>query len=187
MTSLALLCLRQRRSALALILALCTWAPVAGLAQAAETAAPPAPGLAAAPFGLKGTTLDGRSLDLASLRGKVVMVFYWNTACSVCMQKMAELRANAAGWRGKPFELILVSTDGQRQDVQNHARLVRLFDAQANLPTLWMGDPDYRDTLLAPPRRLPLTLVLDVDGKLAKRYDGRIAPEAWDQVADLLP
>ena len=156
---------------------------IAGPAQAAQGTAP----IPQTAFGLRGTTLDGRALDVSTLRGKVVMVFYWNTGCSVCMQKMAELRANAAGWRGKPFELILVSTDAQRLDAQNHARLVRLIDAQSTLPTLWMGDPDYRDTLLAPPRRLPMTLVLDVDGKLATRYEGRMAPEAWDQVADLLP
>ena len=139
-------------------------------------------------FELKGTSLDGRVVDSGQLRGKVVMVFYWNTSCRVCMQKMAELRANAAGWRGKPFELILVSTDAQRQDVLTHARLVRLIDAGASpMSTLWTGDPDYRDTLTAPPKRLPLTLVLNVQGAVAARHEGRIAPEAWDAVADLLP
>ena len=30
---------------------------------------------------------------------------------------MAELRANAQGWRGKPFELVLVSEDRRRDDL----------------------------------------------------------------------
>lgn len=162
---------------------------VAILTSLPVQAAPDAASARPAPvFGLKGTSLDGRAVDIGRLRGKVVMVFYWSTSCRVCMQKMPELRANAAGWRGKPFELILVNTDAQREDVQTHARLVRLIEpGAAAITTLWMGDAQYRDSLVGPPPRLPLTLVLDVKGALAARHEGRIAPEAWDAVADLLP
>ena len=56
----------------------------------------------AQPARLDGNTLEGRPFSLETLRGKVVMLFFWNTDCVPCLQKMPELRANAAGWRGKP-------------------------------------------------------------------------------------
>lgn len=141
-----------------------------------------------APFDLSGTTLDGGRLSLSQMRGKVVMVFFWNTDCAVCLQKMPELRANAAGWRGKPFELVLVNTDKRRSDVEAYARVVRQIEPAApRFPMLWIGDPGYGDTLASRPTRLPLTIVLDTQGGVAARHEGRVAPEAWDDIAALLP
>jgi len=45
--------------------------------------------------------------------------------------------------------------------------------------TIW-SDP-------IPAQKLPLTLVLDVRGQVMAKHEGRIATEAWDEVADLLP
>jgi hypothetical protein len=39
---------------------------------------------------------------------------------------------------------------------------------------------------LVPPK-LPLTLLVNAQGKVVARFEGRLAPEAWDGVADLLP
>lgn len=140
------------------------------------------------PFDLAGTTLDGGKLSLSQLRGKVVMVFFWNTDCAVCLQKMPELRANAAGWRGKPFELVLVNTDKRRSDVEAYAPAVRQTEPTSpRLPMLWVGDPGYIDTLATRPKRLPFTIVLDTEGSVRARHEGRIAPEAWDAVAALMP
>ena len=58
-----------------------------------------------------GTTFDGKPFQLSSLKGKVVLVMFWSTDCAVCRDKMPELRQNYQGWAGKPFEMVLVSTD----------------------------------------------------------------------------
>ena len=34
---------------------------------------------------------------------------------------------------------------------------------------------------------LPLTLLIDSKGRVLQRFEGRLAPEVWDGVADLLP
>ena len=154
-------------------------------AQPKAASAPAAP---AAPVGLVGKALDGRAIDLAQWRGKVVMVFYWNTSCVVCLEKMAELRANAAGWRAKPFVLVLVSTDRRRADVESYMRTVQAIEPDAaRFPLLWAGEVGYRDTAATRKERLPLTVVLDTKGQVAHRIEGRMAPEAWDAVAGLLP
>ena len=56
------------------------------LSSSAVMAAAALPALAIAqpsPADLSGRTLDGKSYDLRQDIGKVVLVFYWSTACAV--------------------------------------------------------------------------------------------------------
>ena len=73
---------------------------------------------AGAALALQGRTLDGQAFDLARLRGRVVMLMMWRTDCAVCLDKMPELRANAQGWKGKPFDLVLVNLDARSGDAE---------------------------------------------------------------------
>ena len=43
---------------------------------------------------LSGRALSGRTLSLASLRGKVVLLWFWSTGCAICRDVLPELRAN---------------------------------------------------------------------------------------------
>lgn len=135
---------------------------------------------------LRGSTLDGRTFDLRSLRGKVVMVVFWSTDCAVCRDKMPELRANVKGWTGQPFELVSVSTDHQRSNAVSYQQLVNAtVPANQRFTTLWTGEPQYQDSFGAP-GQLPAAFLLDKGGALVEQYQGRIPPEAWDRIADLL-
>ena len=127
---------------------------------------------------LEGKTLDGGSFDLVKLKGKVVMVFYWSTRCSVCLSHMPELRANLAGWRGKPFELVTVNVDADMTDWIAYEKITTTVES-VRPRAIWTGK--------ASDQRLPLTLVLDMQGRVVARHEGRIAPEAWDSVAEILP
>ena len=69
-----------------------------------------------------------------------------------------------------------------------YARTVRLIEpSSAHLSMLWAGDVGYTDALGGPAQRLPLTLVIDVNGVVMARHLGRLAPDVWDAVAELLP
>lgn len=139
------------------------------------------------PARLTGNTLDGQRFSLEALRGKVVMLFFWNTDCTPCIQKMPELRANAAGWRGKPFALVLISTDRDRRAALSYVQTLRQIEKNGPaMPTLWVGDLSFGAPLAAP-GAVPLTLVIDVSGTVVARHAGRVAPEAWDDVSGLLP
>lgn len=139
-------------------------------AQAQSTTAPPL--LAQA------TTLEGASFDQATLKGKVVMVFYWSTRCAVCRSHLPELRANMVGWRGKPFVLVTVNVDSDSAEWRAYEHIVTQTQS-ARPVVLW--SPGQVTA------KLPLTLVLDSNGKILARHEGRIAPEAWDSVAEILP
>lgn len=136
---------------------------------------------------LAGRTLDGRPLDLAAMRGKVVLLMFWSTDCAVCRDKMAELRRNVAGWRGQPFEMIAVATDARQQDVVDYdALLHRMVPGSERFAMLWRADPAYRDGFGVLPK-LPATYLIDREGRIVERFSGRIPPEAWDRIADLMP
>jgi peroxiredoxin len=141
---------------------------------------------AAAQPELRGTTMDGQIFDLAALRGKVVMVLFWSTDCAVCRDKMPELRANLKGWQGQPFELVGVSTDRDRSAIEAHQRLVKLtVPASQRFTTLWSGDSQHHTTF-GPPGQLPAVFLLDKAGRVVESHHGRVPPQAWDRVADLL-
>ena len=135
---------------------------------------------------LEGKTVAAKPFRLDALRGKVVLVLFWSTDCAVCRDKMPELRANAQGWAGKPFELVSVSADRKLQDALDYEKIVaRLVSADQRFSLLWTGDVDYRDTF-GKPVQLPTSYLLDKTGVVVEKYVGRIPPEAWDKIAELL-
>ena len=140
---------------------------------------------AAAPH-IEGKTVEGKPFRLSSLKGKVVLVLYWSTSCAVCRDKMPELRTNYEGWAGKPFELVAVSTDARMQDVRDYEAIIsRTVSTRQRFVQLWAGDSSYRDNL-GQHAQLPAGYLVDKSGKIVERYLGRIPPEAWDRIADLL-
>jgi len=132
-------------------------------------------------FSLPANTADGARFDLSAIGGNVTVVFYWSTGCAVCRDSLPELRANLAGWRNKPFSLVVVNVDRQAQDWLAYERVLGKMQVPQR------GYISVRqDDSVVPPIRLPMTLVVDAKGKVVQRIDGRVAPEVWDTVADLL-
>jgi peroxiredoxin len=135
---------------------------------------------------LRGTTLDGKAFALDTLRGRVVLVFYWATGCAVCRDKMRELRANMMGWQSQPFSLIGVNADAKRQDWMEYERLVSgTVPVAQRFTSIWTGEATYVDSMERP-TQLPSACLIDKSGRLVERYRGRIPAEAWDRIAELL-
>jgi thiol-disulfide isomerase/thioredoxin len=151
----------------------------------AATPAPPGTGVGQVPQ-LQGKTTEGKPFNLAALKGKVVLVLFWSTDCAVCRDKMPELRENYAGWNGKPFELVTVSVDRRAEDLDAYEKIIqRMVPLKQRFVQLWAGGPGYSDSF-DKPASLPMSYLLDKSGKVVERYAGRIPPDAWDRIADLL-
>ena len=54
-------------------------------------------------------TLQGKAISMASLKGKVVLVNFWATDCSVCVKEMPDLINTYNTYKAKGFEVIAVA------------------------------------------------------------------------------
>ena len=135
---------------------------------------------------LSGQTLDGKPYDLVQDRGKIVMLFFWSTDCAVCRDKMPELRANYEAWREKAFQLLAVNIDKAADDVDAYHRALNgVVGASQRFPWIWRHAKGHRDNFGAI-TQTPTTLLLNREGIQVKQYRGRIAPELWDDIAELV-
>ena len=55
------------------------------------------------------TTIHGKEISMASLKGKVVLVNFWSTDCSVCVGEMPNLVNTYNAYKNKGFEVIAVA------------------------------------------------------------------------------
>lgn len=115
------------------------------------------------------TTLDGRQLRLADLRGKTVAVMFWATSCPICKGEMPDLIETYRKYQPRGFELIAVAMAyDSPEDVKNFAKSSGLpfpvvLDTGGDLARA------YSDTKV-----VPTTFLIDGSGKLVTRTLGAI-------------
>ena len=130
-------------------------APLSGLALAAPEIGKAAPALVA-------TELDGQVFDLAKLKGKVVLVSYWATWCAPCKKDMPKLDAFYRSHRQQNLAMIGISVDRERDLAK-----VRKVMASLAYPIAVLKDATVDG--FGPPDGVPITWIIDADGKVRDR------------------
>jgi thiol-disulfide isomerase/thioredoxin len=122
----------------------------------------------AAPFDLK--SLDGTSVQLADMKGKVVIVNFWATWCGPCKEEMPAFERLRQKLDPERFGLLTVTTDLQRDGIKQF-----LENLHVQLPVLFDEHQDVSQAYLV--RALPTTVLIDRQGHLVGRAVG---PREWD-------
>ncbi len=152
----------SRRFVSALVVFAVLGTAVAAYALAERVAAPATP---AVTF----TTLDGRQVRLQDQQGKIVMIFFWATSCSICKGEMPDLIETYQQYQARGFELIAVAM------AYDDPEEVRKYAASESLPFSVVLDTSgelarsFDDTKV-----VPTTFLIDKNGKLASRTLGAI-------------
>ena len=98
-------------------------------------------------------TLEGTQIDLATLRGKPVLVTFWATSCPGCVKEIPHLIELHNEYGPQGLQMLAIAMD---YDPPNH--VIAMRDA----------------------RKLPYPIVLDIDGSAARAFgDVQLTPTSF--------
>lgn len=128
------------------------------VAQGKRTAAPD----------LSGKTIDGKTLDVADYKGKVVVVNVWGSWCSPCRAEAQYFAKVSKEYQGKGVQFVGINT----RDTSTTPAVA--FEKQHGITYPSLYDPDGKLMLrfkkgTLNPQLIPSTLVIDRQGKIAAR------------------
>lgn len=109
--------------------------------------------------------LEGRSVSLASLRGKVVIVDFWATWCPPCVMEVPTFKKLQTTYRDKGLEIIAISLDEDKRDL---AEFIRKNDLTY---TVVLGDENLAEKF-GPLTGLPMTYFIDRKGRIRIEHAG---------------
>ena len=117
------------------------------------------------PLDIRFTALDGREVDIAKLKGKVVLVEFWSTTCGPCIVELPALKAAYAKFHERGFEVVAIALDDAEPALRRFIKEKELpwpqhFDGKGwsnkfalqygifSIPTVWLVDKrgNLRDT-----------------------------------------
>ncbi|MFF7239880.1 TlpA disulfide reductase family protein [Streptomyces collinus] len=126
---------------------------------------------------LSGKTIDGKTLDVADYKGKVVVINVWGSWCGPCREEARYFAKVSKAYEGKDVQFVGINT----RDTSTTPAVAFEKEHGIGYPSLY--DPTGRLMLrfkkgTLNPQLIPSTLILDKDGKVAAR-----ALEALDDTA----
>ncbi len=123
---------------------------------------------------------DGsQSVDLAKLRGRIVILNLWATWCAPCVEELPSLLALQQ--RNPQLAVVGIATD-EDPDVYKH------FLVQHHVDLLTVRDADQRINALYGTVQIPETYIIDRNGILRRKFIGAqdwTSPEITDYLAKL--
>ncbi|MER7949220.1 TlpA disulfide reductase family protein [Streptomyces sp. NPDC096079] len=128
-----------------------------------------AKGERAAPNDIAGETLDGKRLDVADLKGKIVVLNVWGSWCGPCRAEAPHFAKVAKDLEGKGVEFVGLNT----RDPNKQPAIA--FEEDYGVPYPSLYDPQGKLILFGfpkgtlNPQAIPSTVVLDKEGRIAAR------------------
>lgn len=114
--------------------------------------------------------INGTSFDLKSLHGKIVILNFWASWCAPCVEEVPSLIKLIKEFKGD-VHLIAISGDSNLEDINVFLKsFPELKDT--NIKIVWDEDRSLMKQFSI--ARLPESLILDKEQKLAKKLVGSI-------------
>jgi thiol-disulfide isomerase/thioredoxin len=113
------------------------------------------------------TTLDGRTLTLESLTGKVVLIDFWATWCGPCREALPHMRQIAKIFDGQPFVVLSISLDSDEAKWKE-------FVGKNGMTWMQYRDGSFEGRISKQfnVTAIPATFTIDSDGVLEDQHVG---------------
>ena len=123
--------------------------------------------------------LDGGSIDLANLRGTVVMVDFWSSWCPPCVAEAPDLAATYLEYEGQEVEFLGVAIWDDERAIRRHVQRFAVTYPNAI-------DARGRVAINYAVRGIPEKYFIDRDGQLVRKVVGPVSAEKLRAIIDEL-
>ncbi|OQD52837.1 redoxin domain-containing protein [Streptomyces phaeoluteigriseus] len=132
---------------------------------------------------LSGKTIDGKQLDVASYKGKIVVLNVWGSWCAPCRAEAPNFQKVSTDLKARGVQFVGINT---RDTSTSNARA---FEEEQGVTYPSLYDPTGRLMLrfekgTLNPQAIPSTLVLDRDGRIAARSLAALSEEKLRAMID---
>ncbi len=132
------------------------------------------------PLDLKFEAVDGTKVDVAKLRGKVVLVDFWATWCGPCRMEIPYVVAAYKALHGQGFEVVGISLDQSKEQMVKYTKAAGMTWPQYFDGKSWGNEISTRYGITA----IPTAWLLDKKG-IVRSTEAR-GPDLEQQVKLLL-
>ena len=146
---------------------------IAPAAQRHAAKAPSGDGPMAPAFSL--SDLNGRKINLADEKGKVVLLDFWATWCGPCQMEIPEFVQLQAKYKNQGLAVVGVSVDDPPEKLPPFARQFKV-----NYPLLVGQDRTDIQDAYGPIFGIPVTVLIGRDGKICKKHLGPATLEQFE-------
>jgi peroxiredoxin len=130
------------------------------------------------------TSVEGSEVSIGEFRGKAVLISFWATWCSECVDQLPALQQLKDDYAAQGLELVSVSLDDQ-----DPVWVKEYLDAGGHDWLSLTDDPEHMQEVFGWGRGIPKTILVNRDGTVGVWWSGKLdagAPENRGLVEDAI-